>query len=424
MVAKFPYKPSTGLMGGKALPLEVHGRAGSVNPRKLPEPGRISAACVKGRHGNNWCTSLACACPCHRAVAKDDGVLVDGDYRRKLTMRDLKPVIVDEAEFKESDHPRRKDGKFGEKGAGGASSSEDIPKPPKNTLQLKRMHQWAQEGNIKSIDKTIDFQNKELEKSEISSEEREWRGQVKEYGEQLRKYLGGSSSSLKTSTPSSEGHPAPKIPASELKPSLGEPVSQDSKGNGVKIERGTPIYHTSQSNLKSLKDQTMWFTPFQDEAEAFNRNIKNDFGHAKTFEMEWDGSPIATKEQAASIAKEIWPDDEFIYSMFDEAVGDRDPEDVRHFIKAMEDHGFAGSMIDDYSAIDQQKNCDSLAVFHPDRHMNISGKAKAKDSLLADGLALLGLYSIWRALSRSRFDMPEGSGARAAKELKAQLGVR
>jgi len=49
--------------------------------------------------------------------------------------------------------------------------------------------------------------------------------------------------------------------------------------------------------------------------------------------------------------------------------------------------------------------------------------AKATDGLPTNLLAVLGLYSIWRALSHSRFDMPVGSGERAARELKAQLGM-
>jgi hypothetical protein len=77
MSVRFGWNPKTGPVGGKALPLEIHGRACSVNPRKLPEPGKISAACAKGKHGDSWCTSLACSCPCHTAMA-NDGVLVDG----------------------------------------------------------------------------------------------------------------------------------------------------------------------------------------------------------------------------------------------------------------------------------------------------------------------------------------------------------
>ena len=49
-------------------------------------------------------------------------------------------------------------------------------------------------------------------------------------------------------------------------------------------------------------------------------------------------------------------------------------------------------------------------------------KSKATDaSLLTNGLALFGLYAIWKALSApSRFYMPAGSGYKAAMELKGQ----
>ena len=48
-------------------------------------------------------------------------------------------------------------------------------------------------------------------------------------------------------------------------------------------------------------------------------------------------------------------------------------------------------------------------------------KRKATDGLPTNLLAVLGLYSIWRALcGKSRFDMPEGSGYKAGMELKSQ----
>ena len=52
-------------------------------------------------------------------------------------------------------------------------------------------------------------------------------------------------------------------------------------------------------------------------------------------------------------------------------------------------------------------------------------KSKATDtSLLTNGLALFGLYAIWKALSApSRFYMPAGSGYRAGMELKGQMGM-
>ena len=52
-------------------------------------------------------------------------------------------------------------------------------------------------------------------------------------------------------------------------------------------------------------------------------------------------------------------------------------------------------------------------------------KSKATDAnLLTNGLALFGLYAIWKALNApSRFDMPAGAGYKAAMELKHQLGA-
>lgn len=66
-----------------------------------------------------------------------------------------------------------------------------------------------------------------------------------------------------------------------------------------------------------------------------------------------------------------------------------------------------------------------------DKYMNQPGELKgvhgvreymrAKDGLLTNSLALFGLYAIWKALSApSRFDMPAGSGYKAAMELKGQ----
>ena len=52
-------------------------------------------------------------------------------------------------------------------------------------------------------------------------------------------------------------------------------------------------------------------------------------------------------------------------------------------------------------------------------------KSKATDaSLPTNLLAVFGLYSLWRALcGKSRFDMPAGSGYKAAMELKSSMGM-
>jgi hypothetical protein len=52
-------------------------------------------------------------------------------------------------------------------------------------------------------------------------------------------------------------------------------------------------------------------------------------------------------------------------------------------------------------------------------------RRKATDaSLPTNLLALFGLYAIWKALcGKSRFDMPAGSGYKAAMELKSSMGM-
>lgn len=286
---------------------------------------------------------------------------------------------LDEAEFKESDHPRAENGQFGNGGGGGATASaSEIPKPPKNTLQLKRLHEWAKEGKLKSIEKSIELQNKELSNTSISSDDKVWRTQVKSYAEELRKSLGGGKQTAALAK-FTELHSHKVLSMSAASP--GEPVTVDSAGKMVKIENGTPLYHTSQTNLTKLKDRPMWFTPFQDEAKSFHKNTKDDFGEAKTFEVSWDGSKIANKEQSADIAKEIWPDDDLAYSMFDESVGEYSVKDVRRFIATMSARGFAGSVLSDYSAIgNRSKDSDTVAIFHPNEHVNMKESKKVFDS--------------------------------------------
>ncbi len=68
------------------------------------------------------------------------------------------------------------------------------------------------------------------------------------------------------------------------------------------------------------------------------------------------------------------------------------------------------------------KSITNLSYGAPDHYVNwrLAGM-KVNDGLPTNLLAVLGLYSIWRALcGKSRFDMPEGSGYKAAMELKAQ----
>lgn len=149
-------------------------------------------------------------------------------------------------------------------------------------------------------------------------------------------------------------------------PETAAPVKFKAGEQTTEVKNGSEIYHVSNAGFKNFADRPTWFSPFKREARGYYDNFKNDgFFGVRTYKCEWAGGPIATEEQCRTIAKKVWPDSDFIYSMFDERVGEFDRKDVRTFIKLLEKAGFAGAQLKDYSAVNQANDADTLAVFHP-----------------------------------------------------------
>jgi len=142
------------------------------------------------------------------------------------------------------------------------------------------------------------------------------------------------------------------------------------------VTKGMTLYHTGAANFSKFHDVPTWFTPSIDEAKAYNANTKNEHGKAITYETAFAGGKIATQEEVSSIAKEIWPKDDLIYSMFDKRVGEYEPKDVEKFISVLKKAGYVGAQHSDYSAIDNQKDAYTVVLFNPNEHTSTLSKTK------------------------------------------------
>ena len=126
-------------------------------------------------------------------------------------------------------------------------------------------------------------------------------------------------------------------------------------------------YHASKRKFKTFAKRPTWFSTNKRDAMGWHAI------HPKsvTYEVRYTGGKIASEEQAKKIAKEIWPDDDLIYSMYDENVREFPAQEVRKFIKSLEAAGFDAAIVDDYDPHDSQADSKSICVFEPDKHVSI-----------------------------------------------------
>jgi hypothetical protein len=134
------------------------------------------------------------------------------------------------------------------------------------------------------------------------------------------------------------------------------------------------LYHTTPYEFDKLKDQPTWFTKDLEEARGYQNNIRQANKTPTTRVYQHINGKIASKEEAAKIAREVWPNDKFIYSMFDERIGEYDKKDIKKFIDKLKDNGYVGAEHSDYSAINNQKDADTLVIFNPSQSLKYSHK--------------------------------------------------
>lgn len=132
------------------------------------------------------------------------------------------------------------------------------------------------------------------------------------------------------------------------------------------------VYHASTASFKKFLSRPTWFSLNKKNAHGWHHgNGQGD--ESITYVCEFNGN-VASEKEAEDIAKTIWPNDDFIYSMYDVNVGEFEKEEVEAFIKALIEKGFDAAYIQDYDPANYGEGSSrSLAVFRPDIHVKIKG---------------------------------------------------
>ena len=140
------------------------------------------------------------------------------------------------------------------------------------------------------------------------------------------------------------------------------------------------IYHaTNAEPFKQFLDRPTWFSKDFAIAKGWEANLETGgIGVARIYTCKFSGK-IASKATVKKAAKQVWPNDDFLYSMFDENVGEFERQDIKKFIKILEDAGYDAAYHDDYDPHDfgGSSESTSLVVFHPNKTVTISYSNKS-----------------------------------------------
>lgn len=140
------------------------------------------------------------------------------------------------------------------------------------------------------------------------------------------------------------------------------------------------IYHSSDKSFTAFKNRPTWFSLNKKDALNWHKSGLASQGKQITYACSFNGK-IASEAECESIAKNVWPKDEFIYSMLDVNVGEFEADDINHLIQLLEKAGFEGTLIKDYDPEDFNiGSSQSLCVFKPEKTVKI------KEVLKQDGI--------------------------------------
>ena len=125
------------------------------------------------------------------------------------------------------------------------------------------------------------------------------------------------------------------------------------------------VYHATRIHFTKFAARTTWFSLNEKDALGW---LTNGGGHQIV--ARYVGGTIASQEDCAALAKRVWPDEDLIYSMFDENVHEFDADEIRAFIALLQAEGFDAAYIKDYDPNNFEVGTStSLAVFRPDLHV-------------------------------------------------------
>lgn len=307
-----------------------------------------------------------------------------------------------DAEFEESEHPRDELGRFARSASERAHAATETAareSTPENHASASEAHRAAREAHEKArdayrgYDESVEYEHGMAAKrhGNVAERHQDKRFTPKKLGE-----LQGESKWALQSSKNSGGYAQPAALAVEQKQHVGEaenkgaakpkktpppkrsllPGNEASFKTGdekLDVKPGTVMYHTTDAKFSQFAGRPTWFTPFKSEAQGYQKKFEQDARQSpRTMKVTWRGGKIASMDDVRHAVDKVWgPEEDILYSMFDERVGEFEPKKVRQFISALKADGFAGAIVQDYSSRDLNKDADTLAVFDPRESIDI-----------------------------------------------------
>jgi hypothetical protein len=136
------------------------------------------------------------------------------------------------------------------------------------------------------------------------------------------------------------------------------------------------FYHATPANFKTFKPVPTFFSLNAKDAKNWHTNGHDNHGKQTTYKVKYTGERIASIGIAKKFAKKVWPDEDFLYSMFDVNVGEFEEKDVKQFINLMIHAGYQASYLEDYDPADfgGGSSTKTLVIFDPSKFAEIVGE--------------------------------------------------
>jgi hypothetical protein len=123
------------------------------------------------------------------------------------------------------------------------------------------------------------------------------------------------------------------------------------------------IYHASPTQLASFGPTPAWFSTNTRDAAGWHKaggQVKS-YTHICTF-----AGVIAPITTVVELAKRVWPNDEFIYSMLDPHIGEFEVSKIEEFVRVLKVAGFDAAYVEDYDPHDfEHGRTISMCVLNP-----------------------------------------------------------
>lgn len=131
---------------------------------------------------------------------------------------------------------------------------------------------------------------------------------------------------------------------------------------------GMVAWHVSIYPLEKFKPTAAWFTPSEELAQYYYKNIKADYSKAYTYKVEIRGN-ILSFDKLEEICDELEID---VYDLVADLTANPSVKEIEYLTKDIRENcNCDGFYINDYDPRDTNKDVESILVFNPEKNVTI-----------------------------------------------------